>query len=121
MWSAAFAPLAAGEAAAAKRDYESAAMQRQRRNAKFNPDSDDEAVGPSRPKASLTWLQNVVCGISGQRVPREGGDDTLIMAGLDVRVSPGCSVAAVQTRSSTASTSLQSPSQPQTRCSWPHA
>lgn len=75
LWSTAFAPVAA----AARR-----APAPRPRNAMVDPDSDDEAMGVRRAAATLTWLQNLFCGMTGQSPPSRGGDDTALMLILQV-------------------------------------
>ena len=79
--------IAAGLAATAanKSAASAAAAVADQHNAAFDPASDDEAAGVKRSKASLTWLQGIVCGISGQSPPSRGGDDTVLLLVMQVR------------------------------------
>ena len=76
-WGAAFSTQGAGAAAGPTP---------LRHNAAIDPDSDDEAAGVRRAKASLTWLQELLCGMTGQSPPSRGGDDTVLLLILQVRM-----------------------------------
>ena len=56
-------------------------------NPDIDPDSDDEAMGARRARASLTWLQGVYCQLTGREPPSRGGDDTVLLLILQVRAS----------------------------------
>lgn len=57
-------------------------------NADVDPDSDDEAMGVRRARASLTWLQGVYCQLTGREPPSRGGDDTVLLLILQARSAP---------------------------------
>jgi hypothetical protein len=56
-------------------------------NAIVDPDSDDEVMGTHHATATLTWLQNLFCGMTGQSPPSRGGDDTVLLLILQVLVN----------------------------------